>query len=306
MGREPQVRSALSGLADVTSVTFVEADLDADAGWREAAVGCDYVMHMASPLPVRNPREDDELVRPARMGALRVLAAAAEAGVRRVVMTSSTAAISYGHGRTQGPFDERDWTDATDRKDTSAYERSKTLAERAAWDWLAQHGHPIELTTLNPGAVLGPVLGWDFSASIEIVRTLLAGEAPGLPRFGWPIVDVRDLAAVHVRALTAPQGAGQRFLVAGPFEWLAEIAHILKTQVPDLSRRVPTVPLPDFAVRLAAVFDPAIRERLFELGRYRSVDTGKAETLLDWSPRPVAETIVDTAKSLVATGVVHP
>ncbi len=195
LSREAEVRAMLAQLVHSGKrLSFVAADLIADPGWPEAIAGCDYVLHVASPLPTTNPRDDDELVRPARDGALRVLRLSRDAGVRRVVMTASTAAVAYGHGGRSEPFTEADWSDETNRADTSAYERSKTIAERAAWDFMRREGCALELATINPGAILGPVLGRDFSASIEIVRKLTEGSLPGVPRFGWPLVDVRDVA----------------------------------------------------------------------------------------------------------------
>jgi dihydroflavonol-4-reductase len=285
-------------------LAFVAADLNDDRGWAEAVAGCDYVLHVASPFPLRNPRDDGELVRPARDGALRVLAAARDAAVKRVVMTASTAAISYGRGGRVEPFTEADWSDETNRADTTAYERSKTIAERAAWDWIREHGRGLELTTINPSAVLGPVLGRDFSASIEVVKKLLDGSLPGLPRVGWPLVDVRDVADLHYRAMLDPRAAGERFLAAGDFYWMSDIARTLRTRLPALSRKVPSRGLPDWLVRAAALFDPVVRERLFELGKHRPVSAAKAKTVLGWAPRSNDDTIVATAESLVAKGLV--
>lgn len=305
LSRQDEVRQTLSKISTPgDKLTFVAADLNADGGWAEAVAGCDFVQHVASPLPSRNPRDDEELVRPARDGALRVLAAARQAGVKRVVMTASTAAIAYGHGSRTTPFTEADWSDETNRADTSAYERSKTIAERAAWAWIKEHGGGLELTTINPGAVLGPVLGRDYSASIDIVKKLLDGSLPGLPRFGWPLVDVRDIADLHYRAMLEPRAAGERFLGAGDFYWMSDIARALKTRLPTLARRVPTRRLPDWLLRVLAMFDPVVRERLFELGKERPVSAAKAKTMLGWAPRSNDDAIVATAESLVAEGLV--
>jgi dihydroflavonol-4-reductase len=240
--REAEVRATIGRLTGaLDALSFAAADLNADAGWREAAEGCQGVLHVASPLPLANPKSDDELVKPARDGALRVLAAARDADVARVVMTSSTAAVSYGHGGRRKPFTEDDWSDPADRTDSSAYERSKMIAERAAWDWRAREGGALELVTVCPGAVLGPVLGRDFSASIDIVKKLLDGSLPGLPRFGWPLVDVRDIADLHVRALTTPVAAGRRYIGAGPFFWMSDIAEVLRRDLPGAGGRGPTL-----------------------------------------------------------------
>ena len=303
LSREAEVRGALAKLSPHGNrLSVFAADLNSDSGWREAAGGCNGVLHVASPLPSANPKSDDELVRPARDGALRVLTAARDAGVKRVVMTSSTAAVCYGRGGRSEPFTEADWSDPKDRRDSSAYERSKMIAERAAWDWRAAEGGAMELVTICPGAVLGPVLGRDFSASIDIVRKLLDGSLPGLPRFGWPLVDVRDIADLHVTALTSPVAAGKRYIGAGAFFWMSDIADVLRRELPDA--RIPKAKLADWLVRLSANFDPVVKERLFELGKARPVSAQLARTELGWSPRSPEETIIDTAKSLMTSGLV--
>lgn len=305
LARENAVRASLGQLTGALDrLEFCEANLDADAGWDAAVRGAAYVLHVASPLPSNNPKDDDELVRPARDGALRVLKAARDAGVRRVVMTSSTAAVTYGYGSREAPWTEADWSSPADRSDSSAYERSKMIAERAAWDWHAREGGALELVTICPGAVLGPVLGDDFSASIDIVKKLLDGSLPGLPRFGWPLVDVRDIADLHVRAMTAPHAAGERYLGAGEFLWMADIAAVLRRDMPEVARRVPRLRLPDWLLRLSARFDPVVRDRLFELGKVRRATSAKAIAQLGWAPRSEAQSIVDTAQSLIARGLV--
>lgn len=305
LSREPEVRAAIARLSPHGDrLHFFAADLNADAGWREAVGGCQRVMHVASPLPLANPENDDELVRPARDGTLRVLRAARDAGVTRVVVTSSTAAVAYGHGGRAQPFTEADWSDPADRSDSSAYERSKMIAERAAWDWLKAEGGALEMVTICPGAVLGPVLGRDFSASIDIVRKLLDGSLPGLPKFGWPLVDVRDLADLHVRALTAPMAAGKRYIGANAFLWIGEIAAVLRRDLPGAGARVPRRNLPNWLVRLGARFDPVVRERLFELDKLRPVSADRARHELGWMPRSNEAAILDTARSLIAEGLV--
>ncbi len=301
--READVRATLGGAAlDPGRLSFFVADLMADSGWAAAVSGADYVLHVASPIPTENPKSDDELVRPAREGTLRVLKAARDAGVKRVVVTSSTAAICYGHGSRARPYTEAEWSNATNLSDTSAYERSKTLAERAAWDFIKAEGGALEMATVNPGAVLGPVLGKDYSASIEIVKKLLDGSVPGCPRMGWPLVDARDIADLHVRAMTNPAAAGQRFLGAGDFLWMQDIGAALKEQRPALAKKVPSRNLPNWLVRIAAMFDATLRARLFELGKERRVDASKAKTLLGWTQRPVGTSIADCADSLLAVG----
>jgi dihydroflavonol-4-reductase len=281
---------------------LVPADLGADAGWAEAAAGTDHILHMASPIPERAPRHDDELVIPARDGTLRVLCAACDAGVRRVVMTSSVAAICYGHDVNPPRFTESHWTNP-DHPDTYAYVRSKLHAERAARDFMASAGSTTEFCTINPGAVLGPLLGKDFSPSLEVVRKLLRGELPGCPRLGFPLVDVRDVADLHLRAMTAPGMDGERFIAAGAFLWMREIAEILKFRLGAEARKVPTRTLPDWMIRLSGLFDPTVRMVTSELGRERHCDAAHAKKLLGWTPYPVEETIVDCARSLISAGL---
>jgi dihydroflavonol-4-reductase len=305
LARADAVRASLLTLNPAAAtVEFVAADLGADDGWDAAVKDCAYVLHVASPLPSTKPENDDVLVKPARDGALRVLAAATRAGVKRVVLTSSTAAVCYGSGSYQTPRTEADWSSPDDRTDSSAYERSKMIAERAAWAWHGGQAAPPELVTVCPGAVLGPVFGKDFSASIDIVRKQLDGSLPGTPRFGWPLVDVRDIADLHIRAMKAPGAAGQRYIGAGPFIWMRDVADMLRDTVPELKGKVPKGSLPDFLVRLSAMFDPVVKERLFELGKARPVSADKAKRELGWTQRPYAETVADTARSLVREGVI--
>jgi dihydroflavonol-4-reductase len=233
-----------------------------------------------------------------------VLKASRDAGVKRVVMTSSVAAIAYGNSAREKPFTEADWTDETNRNDTTAYERAKTIAERAAWAWHKAEGGALELVTVNPALVLGPVLGSDFSASLEAIKKLLDGSVPGLPRFGWDLVDVRDIAQLHLLAMTAPAAAGQRFIGASGFYWMRDIAKILKQGLDEKASKVPSISIPDFLVRLFAIFDPVVRARLIELGKRRLVSSDKARRMLGWTTRPVPETILEAARSLQAQGLV--
>jgi dihydroflavonol-4-reductase len=218
-------------------------------------------------------------------------------------MTSSTAAICYGMDGDSRNFTEADWTNP-DHPDTYAYVRSKLYAERAARDFMAAEGGALEFCTINPGAVLGPVLGKDFSTSLEVVKKLLGGELPGCPRLGFPLVDVRDIADIHIRAMTAPNMNGERFLAAGKFLWMKDIAEILKIRLGAQARKVPLRALPDILVKLSALFDPTVRMVLPELGKQRICDASHAKAVLGWQPRPVEETIVDCAKSLLAAGLV--
>ena len=264
-------------------VAWFEADLGDAAGWQQAMAGVDYVLHIASPFPRVLPKTPEELIEPARDGALRVLRAAAAAGVKRVVMTSSTAAIVYGRGNIGRPFTEADWSDP-DGADNSAYTRSKTFAERAAWDFMKSDTSGMQLTTINPGAVLGPVLEKDYGTSAELVLKLLKGDFPGLPRLGFPLIDVRDVADLHVRAMTHPDAPGKRFLCTNDFMWMEEVAAVLRAHLPDYANKLPTRRLPNWAVRAVALFDPVTRGVTFELGVRRDCDTSLARAVLGFAP----------------------
>jgi dihydroflavonol-4-reductase len=304
--REAELLATMKKLgAPVDGLKVFFADLNGETGWADAMAGCTYVQHVASPLPTVNPKDDEQLIRPARDGALRVLRIARAAGVRRVVMTASVATIAYGGGgRESPPYTEADWTDVTRRDDSSAYERSKTIAERAARDWMKREGGALELVTIHPGLVLGPVCSPDFSASVEAVKKLMDGSLQGLPRFGWPLVDVRDIADLHIRAMLAENVAGERFIGANEFWWLGDMAQVLRRRLGSRAKNVPSIRIPDFLVRFAARFDPVIRDRLFELGKQRPVSHEKATRVLGWEPRSNEDTVVDTAESLLAEGVV--
>lgn len=284
-------------------LSFAIADLEHDTGWAEAAAGCDYVLHLASPFPATLPKHEDDLIVPAREGALRVLRAARDGGVRRVVLTSSFAAIGYGHPPQAAPFDERDWTQV-DAPGVQAYAKSKTLAERAAWDFIAREGGTLELAVVNPVMVFGPVLGADYSTSIMLIQRLLDGSLPGCPRIQFGAVDVRDVADLHLRAMTDPAASSERFLaVAGNFMTLADMARLLKDRFGAAARRAPTRQLPDWLVRLAATWDANVRQILPELGQTRNATSAKAQRLLGWQPRPAQEAIVATAESLIRLGL---
>ncbi len=304
LAREPQVRALVkAGGADPGgALSFVQADLQQEAGWAQAVVGCEYVLHVASPFPLAAPRHEDDLILPAREGTLRVLRAARDAGVRRVVLTSSFAAVGYGHKNRRAPYDERDWTNLS--APLSAYVKSKTLAERAAWDFIARDGASLELAVVNPTAVFGPVLGADFSTSIQILKAMLDGAIPANPRLQFGVVDVRDVADLHLRAMTHPAARGERFLaLAGAALSLAQIARVLKDNLGALAARVPTREVPDWLVRLSALRNPAVREILPQLGQQKSASNEKARRLLGWQPRSNEEAILATARSLQQLGL---
>lgn len=309
MAREGQARAQLAagGARPGAALSFHRADLLADDGWAAALAGCDYALHVASPVPAGLVADDEAaLIAVAREGTVRVLKAARAAGVRRVVVTSSFAAVGYGHAPRTGPYDERDWT-APDGAGVDAYTRSKTLAERAAWDFIAGEGAGMEMATVNPVVVLGPALGPDMSASLDLIRALLEGAMPATPRLYLGLVDVRDVADLHLKAMTAPEAAGERFLAtAGAALSLHEMAKVLRAGLGPAARRVPRLQLPDVMVRLAALALPMARLAVPRLGIRRDAANAKARDMLGWSPRPAEEAILATAESLIRLGLVKP
>jgi dihydroflavonol-4-reductase len=301
LSREAEVRARLG--VDNDRLNFFAADLSADAGWAEAMAGCTHVAHVASPFPPKAVEHADELIVPARDGTLRALCAARAAGVTRFVLTSSAAAIAYGHPPGKTTFTEADWSDPTN-PDCSPYAQSKMIAERAARDWIAAEGGAMEFVSINPSLVVGPVMDADVSTSIEAIEKMLSGALPGCPRLGFGVVDVRDLADLHVRALTAPGIAGERFIASGKFLMLVDIAKVLKARLGLKARKVPTRTLPDFLVRLSAIFDPLVRSVLSELGRTRNMDASHVKAVLGWDTRSEEDSLVDCANSLIDKGLV--
>jgi dihydroflavonol-4-reductase len=301
--REQSVRTMLTGaVADDSRLSFVAADLDRDDGWRDAVAGCDYVIHVASPIPAAAPETEDELIRPARDGTLRVLRSARDAGVKRVVVTSSCGAIYYGHPPQSAPFDETSWTNTAG--DMSAYVRSKAIAERAAWDFMTAEGGSMELSTVNPTGIFGPILSGEASSSVELVARLLRG-MPGCPRLFFGIVDVRDVADLHLRAMINPAAKGERFIASsGDLMSMLDVARVLRARLGGAARRVPQRELPNWLVRAASRFDRKLRPLVPLLDSTRRATSAKAQQVLGWTPRGPEEAIVATAESLIKFGVV--
>ncbi len=298
--KEPAVRAMLraGGASEDAKLTVCRADLQQDEGWREAVEGCEYVLHVASPTLTSVPKNGDEMVVPARDGVLRVLRAAREAGVKRVVLTSAFGAVGMGHPEMSRVFTEADWSNVD--AGIAPYQKSKTLSERAAWDFVARHGG-IELAVVNPVGVLGPVLGPDYSPSLELLRRMLDGDLPALPKFAMGYVDVRDVADLHVRAMADPAAAGERFLaISGHSLWVREIAAILRDRLGDRAAKVPTRELPLWTARALARVNPGLRLLRPQLGRNFDATSEKARRMLGWSPRPIEDTITETAESLLA------
>ncbi|MDG4664602.1 NAD-dependent epimerase/dehydratase family protein [Mycobacterium sp. 236(2023)] len=300
--RADEVRRNVAAEAlDTGRLEFALTDLGADEGWREAATGTTFVMHVASPFPSHTPRTDDEIIAPARDGTLRVLAAARDAGCSRVVLTSSFAAVGYSPSSTDN-WSEADWTDPSDTN--TAYIRSKAIAERAAWDFVASEGESLELTTIVPVGIFGPTIGEHLSTSVRFIQAMLTGEMERvLPQY-FGVVDVRDVADAHLRAMTTDAAAGERILVVadGPAQSFLGPATILRKGLGESASRVPTAEFSDEEVRELAQSDPVFREALSQLGKRPRISNAKAKELLGWMPRPVHDTILDTARSLLDTG----
>ena len=303
LDKEAAVRDAVADEAPAGhDLEFFEADLGADEGWVEAVAGCDYVLHIASPFPPTQPKDAQELIGPARDGALRVIRASLDAGVKRVVMTSSTAAIRNGaEPPLPRPYTEDDWTDP-DLPGLTPYAQSKTIAERAAWDLVRETGDTDRLTVVNPSAILGPVLGSEDSTSLQIVRRMLDG-MPGVPRLGFSFVDVRDTADLHIRAMTSPDAGGRRFIAAGPFLWMLELADLLRAGLPEAADRIPTRVVPKPLIRAMGLFDPGIRSIISDIGKESHFSAGQAKELLNWQTRPIEETVTDCGRSMLANEV---
>jgi nucleoside-diphosphate-sugar epimerase len=287
------------------SLELVEADLSADRGWREAVAGCTYVLHVASPFPAEIPRDEMELIRPAVDGTKRVLRACAESGtVKRVVLTSSVAAVAFGHtGGHDVVRTEADWSKI---ENCEAYQKSKTLAERAAWELVNElpDGQRFELAVINPGFVLGPLLNAAPGTSGELIRKLMVREMPACPEIGFAPVDVRDVAIAHRLAMERPEAPGNRYICAGAHLWVQDMAKILAAEFNPRGYRVPTGRLPYWVMWIIARFDKAVRLALGYVGRRELVSSAKAERELGWRMRPVEQTILDTARTMIEQGVV--
>ena len=305
LSREAEVLSNLrtGGAEPGDRLSFAAADLTADDGWLEAAADCAYIIHGASPTPSGDQVREEDWIRPAVDGNLRVLRAARDAGVRRVVLTSAFGAIGVGHKPRSRPFDETDWSDLNGN--AAPYQRSKTLAERASWDFIAREGSGLELATVNPTTVLGPALGSDYSHSIRLIKNLLDGQ-PGCPKINTCVVDVRDVADLHLRAMTDPAANGERFLAAsGESLWMVEIARLLNQRLGKGAKKVSTRVLPNWFIRVVALFNPAMKGIVPHLGVNMNASGDKAKRLLGWAPRSREDAIVATAESLIKLGLVN-
>jgi dihydroflavonol-4-reductase len=306
LDRQAHLRKILERHVDANDrLEFCEADLLSDAGWDQAVQGCSCVLHVASPFPVAAPKDENELILPAREGTRRVLRAAAAAGVRRVVLTSSMAAVNAGHNSNRRTYSENDWANV--EGDINAYSKSKALAEKAAWDFIAglPAGQKMELAAINPSLVMGPVLDEQYRGTSGIlVRGLLGRKYPGCVDISFSMVDVRDVAAAHLKAMQIPEAAGQRFCCVAGELWMQEIAQILDRHYSSRGYPVRTLKLPNAAMHLMALFDPGARATKRELGRINHADTRKIRQVLGWQPRPLEESLVDMAESMIALKMV--
>lgn len=301
LGRQDGVRATLARHVDVSGLDFVEGDLLSDAGWADAVRGVDGVLHLASPFPVREPKDPDELIRPAVDGTIRVLRAAMAADVPRFVQTSSTAAI-YGGQPADRVLTEDDWT-VLDAPHVGAYLRSKTLAERAARDLISANPSPLHFSSVNPGFVLGPVLDRDYGSSADTIAMFLKGKYPGCPRLSFPVVDVRDIARMHRLALETNEPSGGRYLGVSETAWFIDMMRAIRARLGDRAKKVPTFELPTLAVRFIALFDAEARAILPELGLFRRFDNSRTRKALGMEFRPVTESAPALAESLLDVGM---
>ncbi|MCB0630536.1 MAG: NAD-dependent epimerase/dehydratase family protein [Saprospiraceae bacterium] len=304
-GRADPIRKVIGQhTTHLDQLVIKEADLNDREVWFRLAEGMDYIQHIASPFPRTLPKDETKLLQEAKQGALNVLEAAAARHVKRVVMTSSTGAVLYGKTEAQlaGTFDETDWTDVNNLSDTTPYFRSKTLAERAAWDFMEKDESGLELTTVLPAAILGPVLEKDFGTSANMVIKMLDRSAPALPGIGFDIIDVRSVADLLILCMESDRSAGERYIASSGYLTFRDMALILKQQFPD--RKIPTVQLPNFMVRLFSNIDPTLKPILVDLGVERKLDRSKAVKELQWQPLPAEEAVTSCAKSILDLGIV--
>jgi nucleoside-diphosphate-sugar epimerase len=307
LNRKNEVFEALktAGIKSADDLDFVKVDLLKDDNWDEAAKDCTYVLHVASPMPAVMPKDENELIRPAVDGTLRVLKAAKNAGVKRVVVTSNFGAVGYSVKDPNTLITEKEWTDPN-KKGLPAYHKSKVMAELAAWDFIKNEGGKLELAVLNPVFILGPSLGPDFSGSFHILEMLLSGAMKAVPNINFNIIDVRDVADLLIRAMINPEAKGQRFIaLAGGSISFPQIAEVLKRKLPNVSQKVTTKVLSDWIIRIAALFNAQAKGAAALLGINRKVSNEKARKVLGW--KPIAnneEAIVAAVESMVKFGKV--
>ncbi|MBT2622668.1 aldehyde reductase [Chryseobacterium sp. ISL-6] len=290
--------------SNAQNISFVEADLKSTDVWFQLTENIDFIQHIASPFPRVLPKKEEELIEPAKSGTLNILKAASANGVKRVVITSSLASVMYGKTKNElaSTLNENNWTDENNKKDTTPYIRSKTIAEKSAWKFIQKDRSGLELTTVLPGAILGPVLEDDFGTSANIVIKLMDGSTPALPKIGFDIVDVRSVADLLIRAMELPQAKNQRYIASSGYLTFKDIAAILKLHNPD--RKIPSKELPDIFVKLLSNFDTALKPILIDLRIKRKIDTSKAINELQWKPLSLEEAVLSCAKSISELGII--
>lgn len=294
----------VGGINTFENLEFIETDLTKDTNWDLAVEGCDYVLHVASPIYLKIPKDENEMIVPAVEGTIRVLRAARNAGVKRVVITSNFGAVGYSVKDPTILITEESWTDPNE-KGLGAYLKSKVFAERAAWNFMEKEGGEMELSVINPAGIFGPSLGPEISSGFELLKRLLDGSMRWVPNIPMGIVDVRDVADLHIRAMTNPKASGERFLaVSGGIMTLPEIAVLLKGSLGDAAKNVSTRRLPDWIIKLAALFNPMAKNIAPQLGKNKNASNEKARRLLGWSPGSNEEAVLASAKSLIRFGVI--
>lgn len=293
------------GVTDFSDLEVVEADLTSDDHWADVMRGATYVIQVASPTPTLNFKNEDEMIRPAVDGVLRVLKAARDAQVKRVVLTSAYGAIFAGHKNRKTPYTEADWSDLS-AKNIHPYQKSKTLSEQAAWNFIKTEGNGLELAAVNPVGVMGPVLASDYSHSNIQIQNLLEGKTKAVPKVDSGYVDVRDVASLHLLAMTAPQANGERFLATtGETLSMLDVANVLRDAFPAFASQLPTKELPNVAVKAAALTNPMLKMVAGLVGVYAETSNHKAVTMLNWHPRSAKDAIIATAQSMIDLGIVH-
>ena len=292
------------GIKNLEDLSFIETDLSSEKNWDKAMEGITYVIHPASPTPKLNFKDEKEMIDPAVNGVLYVMKAARDAKVKRVVLTSAYGAIFAGHEKRTTPYTEEDWSNL-DAKNIFPYQKSKTLSERAAWKFIEEEGNGMELTTVNPVAVMGPILTSDYSHSNIQIQQLLAGEVKAVPNVDSGYVDVRDVASLHLLAMTSPKAAGERFLATtGETLSMLDVASILREAFPAYADKLPTKKIPNAVLKAAAVADPSLRMVASLTGQYAGTSNQKAKELLGWEPRSAKEATLATAQSMIDLGIV--
>ncbi|MGN5953023.1 SDR family oxidoreductase [Sphingobacterium lactis] len=303
--RADSLRSIISKHTDnIHNLSFFQAELLDKEVWKEASMNKDYVIHAASPFPRELPKDENDLIIPAKEGTLNVLTAAKANNVKRVILVSSISTVVYGKTKAEMDqvFTEENWTDITNKTDTKPYIRSKTIAEMAAWDFMEREGVGMEMVSILPGAMLGPVLEEDFGTSANIVIKILDGKMPAMPKIAFEIVDVRSVAQLLVDVIEKKHAAGNRFMASSGHMTMKQLANVLKLNYPD--KKIKNYEMPNFLSRFIAFFEPSLKPILLDLGITRKIDASKAKRVLGWKPITKEDAILDCAKSILNIGII--